>query len=135
MRIDLWTTRLAEFKRHEKPETVLILSGSAELTRIAAAWSGMSVVRKRKLSPYVQADEDATWRWLWENTDYSMEELLLRLPVSPEKTKRNFAALVANHVLYPDGTVNSFVQRFLHEKVLNLFRVQRPVRGRERSAS
>ena len=29
--------------------------------------------------------------------------------------------LVGNRVLYPDGTVNSFVQRYLRERVLKLF--------------
>ncbi|MHC4982122.1 MAG: hypothetical protein ACYTF6_03005 [Planctomycetota bacterium] len=29
--------------------------------------------------------------------------------------------LIGNRILYPDGTVNSFVRRYLREKVLNLF--------------
>ncbi|HJX36106.1 MAG TPA: hypothetical protein VJ280_04010 [Dehalococcoidales bacterium] len=29
--------------------------------------------------------------------------------------------LIGNRILYPDGTVNSYVQRYLREKVINLF--------------
>ena len=29
--------------------------------------------------------------------------------------------LIGNRVLYPDGTVNSFVQRYLRDRVLKLF--------------
>ena len=35
--------------------------------------------------------------------------------------ERKLKPLVGNRVLYPDGTVNSFVQRYLRERVLKLF--------------
>jgi hypothetical protein len=45
-----------------------------------------------------------------------------------EKAARKFEALVANRVLYPDGTVNSFVQKYLQDRVLTLFKIRRPMR-------
>lgn len=32
--------------------------------------------------------------------------------------------LTGNRVLYPDGTVNSFVQRYLRQQVLKLFQTK-----------
>ena len=38
--------------------------------------------------------------------------------------------LIANRILYPDGTANSFVQRYLREQVLELFdaKLKRPAK-------
>lgn len=126
MKKDKWADWLADLKRHEKPEAVLMLAGSAELMRIAVAWSGTPVVRKKRLST---CREDDIWRWLWDNANYSREEFLRRLPVTPERANRMFESLVANRVLYPDGTVNSFVQKYLQERVLSLFKFHRPARS------
>jgi hypothetical protein len=38
--------------------------------------------------------------------------------------------LIGNRILYPDGTVNSFVQRYLREQVLKFFdtKLKRPAK-------
>jgi hypothetical protein len=130
MKRDKWATHLATFKRNEKPETVLMLAGSAELTRIAVAWSGTSVERKKRLCPCRKEDVQYLWQWLWDNTDYCKAQFLSRLPISTEKADRMFESLVANRILYPDGTVNSFVQRYLQQRVLSLFKVRRSSQNR-----
>lgn len=122
---DAWQAKLEAFKRQEQPETVLMLAGSAELTRIALAWSGMPVARKKKLKSCETDDHEGVWRWLWDNIEYSQDELLNRVPGSTPQTARNFAALVANRVLYPDGTLNSFVSKYMKERVLGLFGIRR----------
>jgi hypothetical protein len=33
-------------------------------------------------------------------------------------------SLIGNRILYPDGTVNSFAQRYLRERVLKLFQAK-----------
>jgi hypothetical protein len=128
MKKDLWAARLSEVKCQEKPETVLILAGNAELTRIAVVWQETPVVRKKRLSACKGDDAVHVWRWLWENASFAKDEFLQRLSVSPDKADRMFQSLAANRVLYPDGTVNSFVQRYLQQRVLNLFKIHRPTR-------
>lgn len=122
---DVWQERLNEFKGSEQAETVLMLSGSASLMRIALAWSGMSVIRKAKLKPCVAKDTESVWRWLWDHVEYSQEDLMNRIPGATAQTPRNFAALVANRVLYPDGTLNSFAGRYLKERVLDAFGIRK----------
>lgn len=135
MKRDKWEARLAEIKRREKPEAVLMLAGSNELTRIAVAWLAMPVARRKRLSPCRRNDVDCVWRWLWENADYSRVDFFCRLTVSAEKAERMFDALVANRVRYPDGTVNSYVQRYLRQRVLTLFRIHRSTQSRDTAAS
>jgi hypothetical protein len=45
--------------------------------------------------------------------------------------QRKLKPLIGNRVLYPDGTVNSFVQRYLRERVLRLFEAKprKPAKG------
>lgn len=130
MKVDQWVRRLNRIKRQEEPEAVLIVAGSAELMRIAVAWRGTQVSRKRRLSPCKAEDEATVWAWLWDNVDYSKADLLRRIPGASETSEQKFNALVANRVLYPDGSVNSFVQKYLKERVVNLFGLRRTARGK-----
>jgi len=125
MRKNLWSARLTEFKQREKPETVLMVAGSADLMRIAVAWPGTLVVKKRRVLPCRCDEPESMWRWLWDSVAFSKEEFFGRVPGATEKTEQKFAALVANRVLYPDGTLNSFVEKYLQERVLTLFKIQR----------
>ena len=121
MRQNEWLRRLNAFKQEEKPEGVLLVAGSAHLMRIIVAWMNMKVTRSKKLSKFNQSTGDEVWRWLWENTQYSREELMARIPGADSSTQKRIDALIANRVLYPDGSANSFVERYLREVVLKLF--------------
>jgi hypothetical protein len=44
-----------------------------------------------------------------------------RSSLTARLVERKLKPLIGNRVLYPDGTVNSFVQRYLRERVLKLF--------------
>ena len=123
-----WKQALEQFKKQEKPEAVLMICGNAELTRIAVAWSNMYPRHVKRPTEYSGKDEDSLWQWLWENTSCSKDDVLSHLPGSRQAAERDFTALVANRVLYPDGTLNSFVERYLREKVLELFGVSRKKR-------
>jgi len=76
-----------------------------------------------KLTRLPSESESEIWEWLWQNTKYSLSELKEKIGISfseialENKTK----PLIGNRVIYPDGTVNSFVQRYLRERVLKLF--------------
>lgn len=112
---------LQRFKDEEKPEAVLVVADEAALAKIVVAWPTISVERKpRGLKP-PSGDENALWEWLWKNTRYCVCEVAERTGIRGESLKRKIQMLIGNRVLYPDGTINSFVQRYLREKVLKLF--------------
>lgn len=118
---DLYTERLLRFKENEKPEAVLMVADSPHLVKIVVAWTSMPVCRKRQLRPLTDTIEDGIWNWLWENTEYSHDELIKRIPAADATTPRKIEALIANRVLYPDGTANGFVEKFMREQVLRHF--------------
>ena len=72
-------------------------------------------------SPPPDKSEPEIWDWLWANARYSLADLAERSSLTAPLVERKLKPLIGNRVLYPDGTVNSFVQRYLRERVLKLF--------------
>jgi hypothetical protein len=115
-----YTEELEWFKEHEKPEPVLLVANTPRQLRIVVAWTSTALKRTGRLSRPRNGSDTDRWEWLWKNTCFSREELLAKSAVPEASLDTNLAALIGNRVLYPDGTVNSFVQRYLHERVLKL---------------
>lgn len=119
--------KLAEFKADEKPEVVLLLGDDADLLRITVAWTNMATSPAKKETRPPKADNaNEWWNWLWENTTYSRQELMEKAHQSYQGFDQKVKALIGNRILYPDGSINSFVQRYLRERVLKLFQAKPP---------
>lgn len=118
---DLFTERLRRFKENENPEVVLLVADDPEFTKIVVAWTSLDVRPAEKPSQSPGESEHEIWDWLWANTGYSLADLAERSGLTVPLIERKLKLLVGNRVLYPDGTVNSFVQRYLRERVLKLF--------------
>ena len=121
MASDLWLNRLDESKESEQPEAVLMMAGDPELMRIVVAWTQTKVHRAKRLTRLSADSEEERWTWLWDNARFERAALLARIPNAGTRTQANFEALIANRVLYPDGTANGFVERYLKERVVKLF--------------
>ena len=120
---DIYTEKLAWFKQNEKPEAVLIIADNPELIKIVIAWTNLDVRRVDNLTRLPSESESEIWEWLWQNTKYSLSELKEKIGISFSEIAlgNKMKPLIGNRVIYPDGTVNSFVQRYLRERVLKLF--------------
>jgi hypothetical protein len=120
MNKDLYAEKLAWFKQNEKPEAVLMVADNPDFIKIAIAWTNLDVKRVDELTSLHSESESEIWEWLWKNARFSIAELKEKVGISfselalENKTK----PLIGNRVIYPDGTVNSFVQRDLREQVL-----------------
>lgn len=129
---DLYTKKLAWFKQNEKPEAVLLVADNPERIKLVFAWSNMDVRCAERLTELRGDSENEVWRWLWKNSRYSRAELKEKMgvPLSELSLEIKMKPLIGNRILYPDGTVNSFVQCYLREQVLKLFEVKpkRPVK-------
>ena len=110
-------------KQNEKPEVVLLIAENPELIKIIIAWTNLEVRKSDTLTALPGDSDNEILEWLWENTRYSITELKIYAGISyaEEILKRRMKLLRGNRIIYPDGTVNSFVQRFLRERVLKLF--------------
>ncbi len=118
---DLFSERLQQLKRNESPEAVLSVADDPELMKIVVAWTSLDVRPVGKLTDSPDESDRKVWEWLWANTEYSVDDLAEKSGLTARLVERKLRLLIGNRVLYPDGTVNSFVQRYLRERVLKLF--------------
>jgi hypothetical protein len=120
---NLYSDKLRGFKQNEKPEAVLMIADNSEFIKIIVAWTNLDVRCADELTRLVGKSENEIWKWLWENTRFSLTELKEKsgVPCLESVLGNRLIPLIGNHVIYPDGTVNSYVQRYLRERVLRLF--------------
>ena len=73
------------------------------------------------MAPFPLMPHSLLWGYL-----LSKKELISKIgiPLSEFSLQIKIMPLIGNRVIYPDGTVNSYVQRYLREQVVNLFDVQ-----------
>jgi hypothetical protein len=121
---DFYAQKLAWFKQNENPEVVLLVADDPEFTKIIVAWTNLDVGQIEKPSRLPGESECELWDWLWANARYSLDDLAEKSSLTAPLVERKLKPLIGNRVLYPDGTVNSFVQRYLRERVLRLFDVK-----------
>jgi len=129
---DLFTGKLAWLKQDERPEAVLVVADNPELIRIVIARNSLDVRRADKLTKLAGETESEVWEWLWGNVKFSRAELKEKIGISFSELalENKLKPLIGNRIIYSDGTVNSFVQRYLREQVLKLFEAKqkRPVK-------
>ena len=118
---DLYQEKLNWFKENEKPEVVLFVTDNEPRTRIVIAWTNTKTSVSKEISSLNTDVESEIWDWLWQNTEFSIDEIKMKSSVSSFEIESSLRFLIANRIIYPDGTVNSFVQRYLRERVLKLF--------------
>ena len=123
MNEDLYGEKLSWFKENESPEAVLLVAGNLEYIKIIIAWTKLNVERAEQLTDLPSESVNEVWEWLWTNVKYSRSDLVEKagIPFSELVLERKLKPLIGNRILFPDGTVNSFVQRYLRQQVLNLF--------------
>jgi hypothetical protein len=121
MKSTLYDQELKRFKEKEQPEVVLLIADEPHLIRIIVAWPNIRISRSKRLSQLQDNSDSAVWNWLWENTSYSREDLMVKSAVPENAFAAKMSVLIGNRVLYPDGTINSLVQRYLHNLVLKIF--------------
>jgi hypothetical protein len=119
---DFYSEKLSGFKQNEKPEVVLLVADNPERIKLVIAWTNLNVGRVEKLTELKSETENELWEWLWVNTSYSRAELKETSGIGSEiALEGKMKPLIGNRVIYPDGTVNSYIQRYLREQVVKLF--------------
>ena len=120
---DFFIEKLHWFKQNEKPEAVLVIADNSELIKIIIGWTNLEVRHTDSILELNNASENEIWEGLWKNTKINLTELKEKtgVPYSESVLESKLKPLIGNRILYPDGTINSFVQRYLRERVLTLF--------------
>jgi hypothetical protein len=123
--VDIFTEKLSWFKQNEKPETVLLIADNPDRIKLVIAWTNCLIKRSENINELNGQSENEIWEWLWENIDYSKSELKEKNDIVSEIVLENkMKPLVGNRIIYPDGTISSYVQRYLRDQVVKLFEVK-----------
>ena len=132
--METWNERLDWFKENEKPEVVLVIADDPAKYKILIAWTN-TTVHQVETPGEPSGDHIADWwRWLWDGVTFDGEELRAKSAASNLSFDKQLQFLIGNRLIYPDGTMNSFVQRYLRDKVLKLFD-SKPARPRKKRTS
>lgn len=120
---NLFIEKINWFKQNEQPETVLMVADNPELIKIIIAWTNLEIMSVDNLTELAGNSENEVWDWLWKNSRFSLTALKAKTgaPYSESVLEQKMKTLIGNRILYPDGTVNSFVQRYLRSEVAKLF--------------
>ncbi len=114
---DPFLVRLEGFRRRESPDVVLIVEGDLRLARLVVSWRNLDVLRRAILPALPDRVSDgAAWSWLWEGVEFSREALGVASGLPLEELDRHLGVLIGNRIIYPDGTANSFVERYVRER-------------------
>lgn len=118
---NLYDEKLDWFKENEAPEVVLLVANDKVRIKLIIAWTNTEVIRPKKLTSLRRKTENGIWEWLWENCEFSPEELCEKAGLDRDFLYERMEPLIGNRIVYPDGTINSYVQRYLREEVLKHF--------------
>ena len=101
------------------PGKILLLEKDASLIRTIAGWVEVNPT----YDPLASApDFDLTtsfndaWQWLWNNTEFSQEQLDSVLGVFSGKGERKLNRAKHLHAIFPDGTLPQVVRIYLTVK-------------------
>lgn len=123
--MDNFVEKLSWFKQNEKPETVLLIADNPDRIKLIIAWTNCLVKQSENNFELNGQSENEIWDWLWENIYYSKSELKEKSDIVSEIVLENrMKPLVGNRIIYPDGTISSYVQRYLRDQVVKLFEVK-----------
>ena len=131
---DLFSQKLEWFKANEKPEVVLLIADDPQKIRLLVAWTNTTVNRAEPKAELIGEQENAVWGWLWDNVTFDMEELRTKSAIPNFGFDKQLQFLIGNRLIFPDGTMNSFVQRYLRERVLKLFEAKAPKAAKKAKA-
>lgn len=118
---DIFGVKLSWFKENEKPEVVLLIADDPQKIKILIAWTNTRIHQAKNIAELKAGHENEIWQWLWKNVEFDSEELRSKSEESNLGFEKQLQFLIGNRLIYPDGTMHSFVQRYLREKVLKLF--------------
>lgn len=114
-----YTDVLAEFKANENPEAILVVGEDSLMTRLVLAWPNVARTEVELATPFSKDwDDIKRWAWLWTGIRYSKKDMFAI--VGRSRLDVQLRVLIANRIIYPDGTVHSYLTKFFRTRVVKL---------------
>lgn len=108
---------LTEFKNRESAESVFPMLNDVALCNAVLAWKSVSV-RYKSTAPCPHDDEQAQWRWMWENVEYDVESFGVVAGCKPQEAAIMLTRLIGLRLIYPDGSICQFAKQYLGRRIM-----------------
>ncbi|MCB9102622.1 MAG: hypothetical protein H6684_08550 [Deltaproteobacteria bacterium] len=98
----------------ETPDVILLIADNAIALKLIVAWKTVDVQNP---------DEDqefSTLRDMWKETTFEWKQWYTNAGLSPHENQRIGQCLIANGIVYPDGTMNQMVQKYINTQIADL---------------
>ncbi len=101
-------------KSEETPDTILLVADNSIAQKLVVAWKTVEITR-----PDTKQDF-ATMKEVWAAVSFDPKQWYIHAGLAPHENQRIGQSLIANNIVYPDGTVNDLVHKFLNTQVAQL---------------
>ena len=103
---------ILEARESESPDVVLLIAENPEAQRLIVSWKSLPrSIKQAELEP-------DTIQEVWDLIEFSVDKWAKIAHVHSGLAKDLAEMLIENNLIYPDGTLNQYVQKFLNSQVI-----------------
>ena len=103
---------IEQANENEHPDVVLLISDNPDAHRMLVSWKNLPK------NNHDDKQKPVNLEYVWRNIDFDIEQWASIARVHTGLAKDISKMLIANNLIYPDGTLNQFVQKFLNSLVI-----------------
>ena len=111
---------LDQTKENEHPDVVLLISDNAEAQRMLVSWKNL------QKGNHDEKKKPTSLNDIWDNLDFDINQWAAIARVHTGLARDISKMLIANNLIYPDGTLNQFVQKYLNSLVITRISKAKP---------
>ncbi|MCC6156902.1 MAG: hypothetical protein IT350_02540 [Deltaproteobacteria bacterium] len=95
----------------ESPDAIILIAENPRAQKLVVAWKTVEI---RRLAV---SDSCQSGRGPWGSIEFDRQQWYRHAGLSPFEGQRDAECLIANSIVYPDGTIHEYVQKFLNSLV------------------
>lgn len=108
---------LAEFKANERAEDIIPILSDETAQKFLVAWPKIIIRRDLTFSDPIPNTVNEQWVWLWAQVNVVRQDIINISGIPEMKIERLFCQMKGNRLIYPDGTVMSWAEKYLKKLI------------------
>ena len=109
---------LAQFKKEEKPSSLIPLLSDDQLRNAVIAWESTPVKMSGGADVCTLKSENDQWEWLWKDLSVNFNSFSIIAGCNSSEAQKLFIRLKGLRLIYPDNTINTMASKYLTSLIL-----------------
>ncbi len=109
---------LESFKKSTDTTNIIPLLSEEDAQKLVVAWPKVVLTWIRVKGPAPESQNER-WQWLWNHVTWPEAELRDISGLPEIKFKRVFNIVKGNRLIFPDGTVSGFADKYLKQIIIS----------------